>query len=40
MDLLAAWVWGSFNPGKTISDIVKREEAAKIKAACDKNGDG
>ena len=40
MGELAEWVWGSFHPKEKIAAADKDTEIAKIKAACDKNGDG
>lgn len=33
-------MFGSFFPKEKITDLQRREEVAKIKEACDKNGDG
>lgn len=37
---LAAWVWGSFNPGRVITPAQKMQEASKMLEQLDHNGDG
>jgi hypothetical protein len=36
---LASWVWTSFNPKQKISEAMKKEEAVKIKKACNAKDD-
>ena len=37
---LAEWVWGSFRPGRAISEPQRQQEAVKILQRCDKNENG
>ena len=38
--VLAEWVWCSFRPGETITEVDKVSEATKILRRCDKDDNG